>query len=113
MLAGALAFCVSVGGAYVKGRADGADIEQASVLREERIATAARDEALRVTADAIQRIEIKHVTIRQTLEKEIYEKPVYRECRHSPGGLRDINAALSAGTVGAGDRKLPGIDAAK
>ena len=85
MLAGALAFCVSIGGAYVKGRADGSDIEQASLLREERIATAARDEALRVAADAIQKIEIKNVTIRQTLEKEISAAlPAEKPCPQDP-----------------------------
>lgn len=106
ILAGSLAFCVAVGGSYVKGRADGKAIEEAAVAREERIATASREAAMKAAAEAIAGIEVKNVTIRQTLEKEIHEKPVYRDCRHSPDGLRSINDALS-GAVRAGGGELP------
>lgn len=98
-------------GAYVKGRYDGNEICEASTLREERIAVQARDEALRVTAKAISEIEVKNVTIRQTLEREIREKPVYLECKHTPDGLRLVNAAITNQLVG--DSKLPAAHPAK
>ena len=106
-----IAALVIVAGSYVKGRYDGNEMCEASVLREERIAAQARDEALRVTAKAIADIEVKNVTIKQTLEREIREKPVYLSCVHTPDGMRLINAALTNQPIG--DSKLPRLDATK
>ncbi len=47
-------------------------------------------------AEAIAKLEPKLVTLKERVTREVIEKPVYRECVHSPDGLRDINAALTA-----------------
>lgn len=107
----ALAVAAVAVGAYAWGRADGRDIEAAVRLREEQIISATREAAQQAAAEAIAGIEIRHVTIRQTLEREIHEKPVYRDCRHSPDGLHALNAAL-ADTEPAGGGQLPAAAAA-
>ena len=77
------------------------------MLAEQRIATSTRDIALQATAEAIAKIKVTNTTIRQRTEKEVYEKPVYRDCRHDAVGLQIINAAL---TEPAGDIELPAAD---
>lgn len=101
------------GGAYWFGRTDGQALERGAQDREQRIVIAAAEQTQRAVAAQIAGIEIKHVTIRQQLETEIREKPVYRECLHAPDVLRTINAAL-VGTEPnpVGDRQLPSPDAA-
>ena len=75
-------------------------------------AAATRAAAASATAQAIGKIRVQHQTIRTEVEREIVERPVYRECRHAAGVVRDINAALGA-TAGSdaapGDR--PGVPA--
>jgi len=101
------------GGAYWFGRSDGAALERGAQDREQRIADAAAEQTSRAVADQIAKIEIKNVTIRQQVETEIREKPVYRDCVHSPDVLRAINTALTGTTAEpAGDRPLPATDAA-
>lgn len=78
--------------AYNTGR----DVELATQYREGRAAIAAADSAASAAAAAISRIEVRNVTVRQTLEREIRTHTVYAECRHSPDGLRAVNAALGA-----------------
>lgn len=110
----AISVALLTGGAYVKGRSDGSAIaraEQAEVLE---LARKVKDDAQRGAAEAIAQIEIKHVTVRQLLEKEIHEKTVYRDCRHDADGLRLVNAALTGREpfpVGGG--KLPRLDATR
>jgi hypothetical protein len=83
------------GGAYVQGRADGRDKCQAESARDEQVARIASAAAAASTAEAISRIEVKNVYTRQRVEREVQERVVYRDCRHSSDGLRDINAAIT------------------
>jgi hypothetical protein len=106
-----LTFGVATGGAYIKGRIDGKDLAEGAALREERIAQQSRDAAHAVTADAISKIKITNKTIHARVEREIYEKPVYRECRHDAGGVLGVNEALAGQTEPAADRKLPPANA--
>lgn len=112
LIAAALAFVLATGGAYIKGRGDGTSIakaDQAEVLETVR---KARAEAQLGAAEAIAAITVKHTTIRQTLEKEIHEKPVYRDCLHPADQLQRINTALTGREpVATGDSKLPRLDA--
>lgn len=102
-----VAFC----GVYLKGRSDGelmllgkqAEIKQAIADTREQAAIGA--------AQAIAKIEVKNVTIRQTVERITRENVVYRECRHSDDGLRLVNAALAGKPESAADRQLPRLDA--
>lgn len=114
ILVAALAFVLASGGAYIKGRQDGGAIakaDQAEVLETVR---KVRADAQLGAADAIAGITINNTTIRQTLEREIHEKTVYRDCRHDADGLRLINAALAGrGAEPAGDRQLPRLDATR
>lgn len=77
----------------------------AQLLREEQIVQKAQEGA----AKEIAKIEVKNVTIKQKLEREIHEKPVYRDCKHTPDGLRLINDALT----GSGDSELSKADRTK
>lgn len=107
LLGGVLAVVLAVGGAYIKGRGDGAALERAELKEDAELVRETREVAMRSAAEAIAAIEIKQVTIRQTLEKAINEKPAYRDCVHSPDGLRAVNAALTWPGP-AGGSKLPG-----
>lgn len=112
LIAAALAFAVATGGAYIKGRGDGGAIARAEQSELLEVVRTARAEAQRGAADAIAAIEVKHTTIRQTLEKEIHEKPIYRDCRHDAGSLQLINAALTGRAADAtGSGELPRLDA--
>ncbi len=50
-------------------------------------------------ARAINNIEVKHVTIRQNLEKEVSHDVVYRDCVATPGVFELSNQALAAPTA--------------
>ncbi len=107
-----LAFVIALVGAYFKGCNDGADLAEGQQAREDQIAATAFSAAQRGAAKAIAGIEIRNVTIKQRVETEIREKPVYADCRHSPDGLRVINTAITGRAEPAGDLQLPRPDAA-
>lgn len=90
---------------YGQGIGEGRAVSQQA--RENALVQSAVDAANQVAAEAIARIEIKNVTVRQEVQREIIEKPVYRECRHDAGVMRSINSAIS-GADSAGRGKLPG-----
>lgn len=114
ILAAALGFILATGGAYIKGRGDGVSIAKADQAEVLEIARKVRDEAQRGAAEAISKIEVKNTTIRQTLEREIHEKPVYVACSHDADSLQRINAAITGREpVAAGSGKLPRLDAVK
>ena len=94
LLIGALSVAILTGGAYIKGRQDGSAIARADQAEVLELARKVRDDAQRGAAEAIAKIEIKHTTVRAAVEKEIHEKPVYRDCRHTDYALRRINSAL-------------------
>ncbi len=103
----------ALGASYLKGREDGRDSEQAQLAREASLVAVTRAVALRSAAEAIAQIQVTHSTIRQAVEREIVEKPVYRDgCVHSDNVMRLINAAIAGTNVAAADRELPGADAA-
>lgn len=103
-----LAAVIAWGGAYLWGRHDGADLVRAEQSRAEKLVNKAREEAHIGAAEAIAKLEIKHVTLTQHLQKETRIEPVYLECRHTPAGLRILNSALVNRPVASGDRQLSG-----
>lgn len=115
LLGGLVAFLIAVGGAYLQGRSDGADKCEAEQARDERVAQIATAAAADAAASAISKIEVKNATIRQTLEREIIEKPVYRDCRSGPDAVRVFNSAIdSPEAASAPDPgKLPATDSAR
>lgn len=98
--------------AYFAGRNDGAEIAEAQRLRDEQVARQVFDQAQAAAAQEIAKIKVRNTTVQQTLQREIHEKPVYLDCRHSPDGLRSLNAAL-AGAEPADGGKLPAADPAR
>lgn len=98
--------------AFAGGVKVGSDHELAVQAREDKTAKIATDAAAKAAAEAIAGIKVKNTTIRQELEREIRTNTIYAECKHSPDGLRNINASL-AKPGSASDSKLPGSDAAK
>lgn len=103
-----LVVIVVCGSFYVYGRHDGQKLALADELRDAEVARMAIDAAQRGAAQEIAKLEIKHVTVQQKIERETHEVPVYRDCRHSPDGLLGLNALLENRAEPAGDRELPG-----
>lgn len=58
-------------------------------------------------AQAISRIEVQRVEITQPVLREVRERTVYRDCKHSPDGLRGVNAALTGRAQPAGGGAVP------
>lgn len=94
----------SFGGGYWKG---GQDAEAAHAKQELLIAKVA-ETAQQAAAQEISKIEIHNTVIRQKVQREILEKPVYSQCAHSPDGLRLTNQALAGGPVTSGGGELSG-----
>lgn len=91
-------------GAYVKGRSDGEEIQKASQSSIDDAVRQGASAAADVAASAIAGIQIKQVTIKGRIEREVQTHTIYAECRHTPDGLRNLNDALtnsvSSGPVG-------------
>ena len=108
LIAGALFAIIA---AYFYGRHDGSEIQAAAQLREERIATIAREEAMKGAAEQIAKITVVNKTIQGKLETITRENTVYRDCRADPIGMSLFNAAITNASKSAGDKKLPGASA--
>lgn len=89
----------------------GKDHEIAARAREDRAASAAAQIAATAAADAISKIEVQRVEITQPVLREVRERTVYRDCRHSPDGLRGVNAALTGRAEPVGGGELPAASA--
>jgi hypothetical protein len=96
ILAAVLVALAAAGGAYLQGRHDGRDAQLAEAVRDEAVAAIAADAAASAIAANISRVTVMHQTVRQELEREIVEKPVYRDgnCRTGADSLQRFNAAL-------------------
>lgn len=114
LLGGVLAAIVAIGGAYLQGRSDGLNKCEAAQARDERVAQIATAAAADAAASAISRIEVKHATIRQTLQREVIEKPVYRDCRSGPDAVSVFNSSIEpdAAASAADPGQLPAPDSA-
>lgn len=70
------------------------------------------DKAIAVAAAEIGKIEIRHQTIRQEVQREVIEKPVFRDCRNTADSFRLLNDALTNRDTESADRiVLPSPDA--
>lgn len=110
ILGAILALIISCGGAFYGGYRHGYNVSEGNAAKIDLAIQKTQEAAALGTAAEIAKIKVVNQTIRQTLEKEIYEKPVYIDCRHSPIGLQSVNAALTGSR--SDNLKLPGIDAA-
>jgi len=93
----------------------GQDREIAAMSREDAAGRRAAEIAADVSARAIAKLEIKHVTIRKDLEREVQTREVYRDCRSGPDAVGMLNATVGAeptASDAAGGGKLPPAGAA-
>lgn len=92
----------------------GQDHEIAAQSREDAAGRRAAEIAADVSARAIGKLEIKHVTIRQDLEREVQTREIYRDCRSGPDAVRMLNATVGAagGPDPTAARELPASGAA-
>jgi hypothetical protein len=98
---------------YWQGGKHKANAIEAQAAREAALIEKARDAAIDGAAQAIAAIEVKNTTIRQKVEVQTREVPIYRECRHTADTLSLLNDALAGrgAQQPAGGGKLPGPDA--
>lgn len=102
----------ALGGSYVKGRSDGRAIEYAERMELEEVARISREAGLQAAAEAIAKQKVVHTTIRGRVEREVIEKPVYRDCTHPDATLRLLNDALAnRAPEPTSSGELPGTDA--
>lgn len=114
LLGGLLALLGAAGGAYWQGRQDGRDEQLAKSQRDEQLVQQASDAAASAAADAISKITVTHRTIRQELQRDIVEKPVYRDpdCRTGADSLQRFNSAIPGAAQPGADRgSVPASDA--
>lgn len=107
----ALAAVLYSAGLVYAGREWGIDSSEAAAAREERLVKAASSAAAASSAEAISKIEVQHVTIRQPVETRIREVRVYADCVHDPSVLRHINEARTGRPESAGGGELPAASA--
>ena len=91
-----VAFVGSVGGAYFFGRSDGRELQRSEQKTIDEIVEKVQEASINAAASQIAKQEPKNVYIKQKVEKEIIREPVYRDCRHTPGGMRALTAAFTA-----------------
>ena len=102
-----IAALVSVMGAGWGGFRLGVDHEKAGQIDKLQIVAEAVDAANTASGEAIAKLIPKNTTIRQTLEKEIRENTVYRDCKSSDDSVRTFNSAIEPRPQPAGGLKLP------
>lgn len=108
VLAGAL---IAIGASFFFGMKVGDDRAVARQEKQEELIRAVSEASQTAAAGEIAKIEVKNVTIRQQLETEVREKPVYRDCTADQRVLGLINQAIT-GTEPAGPGQLPGVGSA-
>jgi len=93
----------------------GQDAEIADQSRVTAAVAAAGQEAANAAAGQIAKITVKNTTIRQTLEKEVHERPVYRDCVADPAARRLLNDTIGAAPAGSapGDGGVPAAGPAR
>jgi hypothetical protein len=111
ILAGVLLWLASVGGAFWWAYGAGKDACNAQHAKQEQREQAMEDRMRKTVGEAVKEIEVQRVEIIQPTQTTIREVVRYRECRHEPSVLRNINAALT-GTRPAGRGELPASAAA-
>lgn len=109
----ALAAVLSLGVAFQQGWTRRGEHDRGQAAIAQQLIHDTREQAQLGAADAISQIKINNVTIRQRAETVVREVPVYRECRHAPGMLDRINAALTGASEPAGASELPASAAAR
>jgi hypothetical protein len=115
IIVGALVGTIAVSGASgAMGYLAGSRFKQgqwdAAVMAEKK----GQDQALAAAAKAIAKIEVKSEQHIQPLRTEIRTNTVYRDCAHTPDGLRHLNALITGEeSEPAGGGQLPSSNASR
>ena len=72
----------------------GRDAEVASQDRAEKAVQAASEKMTAAAAQAISQIKVQHRTVQQEIQREVVEKPVFRDCRSGPDAVRLLNSTI-------------------
>jgi hypothetical protein len=109
-----VAWGASLGGASWFFYGAGQAAELAAQKREDDAAAKTRAVASEAAASAIAAIKVTHRTVQQEIQRELVERPVFRDCRSGPDSVRLFNGAIpGAGAVGgAAPGSVPASDAA-
>ncbi len=110
ILSAIIAVIIFCGCAFFGGYRHGYNVSEGNAAKIDLAIKKTQEAAAIGAAAEIAKIKVVNQTIRQTLEKEIYEKPIYLDCKHSAIGLQSVNAALTGSS--SDNFKLPGIDTA-
>lgn|SRR5574343_279214 len=112
-LAMAAGIAVAGAGLYLEGKKAGKNEIRAEVATQQQIADDAAAKVAAVAAEAISKIKVQNRTVYSEVQREITERPVYRDCQHSPDQLRRINSAITGEPAEpAGRGLMPSSDAA-
>jgi hypothetical protein len=105
-----------IGASGASGYWQGAKHKEAEIIaqaaRDAVIGQEAQDKALAAAAERVIQLDVQNKTIHAKTEVIVREVPVYRDCKHSPDGLRNVNEALTGQAESPADGKLPTTDAA-
>ena len=89
----------------------GVDHEQAAQKREDDHIAQAVDAANAVTAAALSNMRPKFTTIKNEVQREIVNNPVYIDCRVPAAGVALVNRALEGATLPASAASAPRLPA--
>lgn len=90
---GAVAVCALIIASFFYGQHVGKAEQVASEVKQDTLVSAVKDAALTSAAQAIAGIRITQTTIKQEVEHDIREVPVYRDCVNTPDVERLLDAA--------------------
>lgn len=114
IIGGLVLWVGSIGFTYYWAYGAGRDNELATQAREDKAAQVSRDAALSAAAEAISKIEVKHVQIRQPLETIVRTEQVFRDCRSGESARSLLNSTpgiAQAPASAASGVQLPGASA--
>jgi hypothetical protein len=113
ILAVAIFYFASIGGVGYKAYQLGGEHVIAQQVKTEKLIEEVAAKAQLAAATEIANIKVVNQHSKQVLEREIIEKPVYRDCVNTADGLRAINSALAGEPLPADGGKLPKADTPK
>ena len=92
LLGGALLWAASIAAAGWWAYGAGRDAEVATQAREDKTAARATEAAAAAAALAISKIEVRNVVVNKQLEREVFTREVFRDCRSGADAVRLLNA---------------------
>ena len=105
-----LAFVLVLAAAGLKGYHMGQAASDAKYLAAKEASREAQDKALQAAAEALRTMAPAQAKVIERVTHETTTVPVYRDCRNTAGGLRDINSALT-NSEPSGDQPVPAASA--